>query len=49
MLYRELQKIANMHKLFCIFTKHHANFTAAILGALDINENSMKLMQSSKF
>ena len=44
MLYRELQKIMNVHKLFCIFTKHPGNFTATILGILDVNEILMKLM-----
>ena len=48
MLYRELQKIMDVHKLFCIFTKHHVNFTAAILDILDMNEISMKLMRCSQ-
>ena len=44
MLYREFQKIMDAYKSFCIFTKHHVNFTATILGILNVNEILMKLM-----
>ena len=44
MLYREFQKSMDAYKLFCIFTKHHVNFTATILGILNVNEILMKLM-----
>ena len=47
MLYTELLKITNVHKLFRIFTKNHENFTATILGILDMNKISMKLMRCS--
>ena len=36
--YRQLQKITDMHKLFCILPENHIIFMATILGVLDVSE-----------